>query len=69
MQVELDKSKVDSLLLPLLHEKVIRSLPAKTVIKKENLLQVKWGNGTVEGKVLFLVNENIANPIQGQQGE
>ena len=69
MQVELDKSKVDSLLLPLLHEKVIRSLPAKTVIKKENLLQVKWENGTVEGKVLFLVNENIANPIQGQQGE
>ncbi|MGE7998756.1 sporulation protein YqfD [Lysinibacillus sp. NPDC093190] len=69
MQVELDESKIDSLLIPLLHEKVLRSLPAKTVIKKENLLQVKWGNGTVEGKVLFLVNENIASPIQGPQGE
>ncbi|WP_155591645.1 sporulation protein YqfD [Lysinibacillus cavernae] len=69
MQVELDESKIESLLIPLLHEKVLRSLPAKSIIKKENLLQVKWGNGTVEGKVLFLVNENIASPIQGLQGE
>ncbi|KOY80942.1 sporulation protein YqfD [Lysinibacillus macroides] len=69
MQVELDESKIESLLIPLLHEKVLRSLPAKTIIKKENLLQAKWGNGTVEGKVLFLINENIANPIQGLQGE
>ncbi|MGY4796549.1 sporulation protein YqfD [Lysinibacillus fusiformis] len=69
MQVELDESKIESLLIPLLHEKVLRSLPAKTIIKKENLLQAKWGNGTVEGKVLFLVNENIASPIQGLQGE
>ncbi|UZM98414.1 hypothetical protein OL548_27745 [Lysinibacillus sp. MHQ-1] len=50
-------------------KKVIRSLPAKSIIKKENLLQAKWGNGTVEGKVLFLVNENIASPIHGLQGE
>ncbi|MEK5487532.1 sporulation protein YqfD [Lysinibacillus sp. FSL M8-0355] len=69
MQVELDESKIESLLIPLLHEKVLRSLPAKTMIKKENLLQAKWENGTVEGKVLFLVNENIASPIQGLQGE
>ncbi len=69
MEVVLDKSKIDSLLMPLLHEKLLRSLPAKTVIKKENLLQAKWGNGTVEGKVLFLVNENIASPIHGSQGE
>ena len=69
VQVELDESKVETLLIPLLHEKVLRSLPAKTIIKKENLLQAKWGNGTVEGKVLFLVNENIASPIQGLQGE
>ncbi|MFJ7949954.1 sporulation protein YqfD [Lysinibacillus sp. NPDC096418] len=69
MQVELDESKVDSLLLPLLHEKMVRSLPSKSVIKKENLLQLKWGDGTVEGKVLFLVNENIAKPIHALQGE
>ncbi len=43
MQVELDKSKVDSLLLPLLHEKVIRSLPAKTVIKKRKPFTGKVG--------------------------
>ena len=68
-EVELDESKIESLLLPLLHEKMIRSLPSKTVIKKENLLQLKWGDGTVEGKVLFLVNENIASPIHALQGE
>ena len=43
MDVALDESKIESLLLPLLHEKMLRSLPAKTVIKKENLLQVKVG--------------------------
>jgi len=69
MDITLDESKIDTLLMPLLHEKMLQSLPAKTVIKKENLLQAKWGNGTVEGKVLFLVNENIASPIQGPQGE
>lgn len=69
MQIELDESKIESVLLPLLHEKILRSLPAKTVIKKENLLQVKWGDGTVEGKVLFLVNENIASKVYAQQGE
>lgn len=69
VEVELDESKIETLILPLLHEKMLRSLPAKTVIKKENLLQLKWENGTVEGKVLFLVNENIASPIQALQGE
>ncbi|MFY0521191.1 sporulation protein YqfD [Lysinibacillus sp. UGB7] len=69
IQVVLDESKIDSLLMPLLHEKMLRSLPPKTIIKKENLLQAKWVNGTVEGKVLFLVNENIASPIHGSQGE
>lgn len=69
IEVELDESTIETLILPLIHEKMIRSLPAKTVIKKENLLQVKWENGTVEGKVLFLVNENIARPIHALQGE
>ena len=69
MEVKLDESKIETLILPLLHEKMLRSLPDKTVIKKENLLQVKWENGTVEGKVLFLVNENIASPKQALQGE
>ncbi|MEG0450032.1 MAG: sporulation protein YqfD [Lysinibacillus sp.] len=67
--IELDESKVETLLMPLLHEKIIQSLPAKTVIKKENLLHVKWSDDTVEGKVLFLINENIASPQPVEQGE
>ncbi|GLC88572.1 sporulation protein YqfD [Lysinibacillus piscis] len=68
MTFELNESTIESLLLPLLHEKIIRSLPMKTLIKKENLLQVKWENGTVEGKILYLINENIANPITDSHG-
>lgn len=53
MQVELDESKIETLLIPLLHEKVLRSLPAKTIIKKENLLQAKWGMVQLKGKFYF----------------
>ena len=35
MQVELDESKIETLLIPLLHEKVLRSLPAKQSSRKK----------------------------------
>ncbi|MFP3813499.1 stage IV sporulation protein, partial [Bacillus sp. SIMBA_005] len=30
MEITLDESKIDTLLMPLLHEKMLQSLPAKT---------------------------------------
>ena len=59
-KVTLDKNAVEDMIVPLLHQKYLRDLPPKTVIKKEKLLNVTIDNDTVKGKVLFLINENIA---------
>lgn len=66
---ELSEKQVESLILPLLHEKILKSLPPKTVIKKENILHVTFDDDKVKGKVLFLVNENIAVPVPIVQDE
>ena len=60
---ELSEEQIDSFILPLLHEKILKSLPPKTIIKKENILHVTFDDDKVKGKVLFLVNENIAKRI------
>ncbi|MEO4052242.1 sporulation protein YqfD [Solibacillus sp. CAU 1738] len=65
----LTEENLESRILPLLHEKMIQSLPAKSRIKKENLLHVTFEDGKVKGKVLFLVNENIAKRYPIDQGE
>lgn len=65
----ISEEDVDSIVLPLLHEKMIRSLPLKSTIKSEKLLHVYTDDDTVKGKVLFLVNENIAKPHPIHQGE
>ena len=60
---------IEKVILPLLHEKMIRSLPLKSTIKSEKLLHVYADDDTVKGKVLYLVNENIATPHPIHQGE
>ncbi len=65
----LTEENVETKILPLLHEKMIQSLPAKSRIKKENLLHVTFDDDKVKGKVLFLVNENIAVRYPIDQGE
>lgn len=65
----LTEENLETRILPLLHEKMIQSLPAKSRIKKENLLHVTFDDGKVKGKVLFLVNENIAVRYPIDQGE
>ncbi|WP_332646936.1 sporulation protein YqfD [Lysinibacillus sp. 54212] len=65
----LSEEDVESYIMPLLHTKILQSLPPKTTIKKENLLHVTFDNDTVKGQVLFLVNENIATPQPIYQGE
>lgn len=66
---ELSEEQIESFILPLLHEKILRSLPPKTVIKKENILHVSFDDDKVKGKVLFLVNENIAKEYPIDQGD
>ncbi|HWL22987.1 MAG TPA: sporulation protein YqfD [Ureibacillus sp.] len=66
---EITENQIESFILPLLHEKILKSLPPKTIIKKENILHVSFDGDKVKGKVLFLVNENIAKPYPISQGE
>lgn len=66
---ELSEEHIESFILPLLHEKILQSLPPKTVIKKENILHVSFDDDKVKGKVLFLVNENIAKEYPIGQGD
>ena len=63
LRKKLSEKQIESFILPLLHEKILKSLPPKTIIKKENLLHVTFDDDKVKGKVLFLVNENIAKSI------
>lgn len=58
----LTEEHIESRILPLLHEKMSQSLPMKSRIKKENLLHIQFEGGKVKGKVLYLINENIAKP-------
>ena len=67
--IAIDEQQMDSVILPLLHEKMLRTLPLKSTIKSENILHVYTDDDTVKGKVLFLVNENIAKPLPIHQGE
>nr|WP_106780003.1 sporulation protein YqfD [Lysinibacillus timonensis] len=66
---EITEDQIESFILPLLHEKILKSLPPKTIIKKENILHVSFDGDKVKGKVLFLVNENIAKPYPIQNEE
>lgn len=65
----LSEEDLDTIIRPLLHKKILQSLPPKTTIKSEKILQVTFDNDTVKGQVLFLVNENIATPYPIYQGE
>lgn len=66
---EITEDTVKQLVMPLLHQKIVRSLPLKTIVKKQNLLHVQIDDDTVKGKVLFLINENIAKTQPVNQGE
>ncbi|WP_158582930.1 sporulation protein YqfD [Lysinibacillus yapensis] len=66
---EITEEQIESFILPLLHEKILKSLPPKTIIKKENVLHVSFDDDKVKGKVLFLVNENIAENYPIDQGD
>lgn len=66
---KISEQDIETVILPLLHEKMIHSLPLESAIKAEKLLHVSADDDTVKGKVLYLVNENIAKPHLIHQGE
>ncbi|QFF99479.1 hypothetical protein PB01_11930 [Psychrobacillus glaciei] len=65
----LDKQSMKKLIRPLLYQKIINELPAGTQILEDKILQVTIQNDKVKGKVLFLINENIAIPQVIPQGD
>lgn len=58
--VNIDEESLESYVLPLLEMKMLKILSENTVIKAEKLLHTSIQDDTVNGKVLFLINENIA---------
>ncbi len=68
-EVTLNDDTIDTYLLPLLEHKLLSKSPANTVIKSQKILHVDVGDDTVKGKVLFLMNENIAQYQPFLQGD
>lgn len=65
----LEEESLEKLLVPLLREKLLTGLSEGAIIKEEKILHVTSDNDTLKGKILFLINENIAKrqPIQGEE--
>lgn len=66
---ELNENSIERLIRPLLFQKIIHDLPAGTQILEDKVLQVSIQNDKVKGKILLLVNENIAIPQVIPQGD
>lgn len=69
VQMTLEDESIENLLIPLLKHKLTETLSEGAIIKEENLLQVTIDNDTVKGKIIFLVNENIAKKQPIHQGD
>lgn len=66
---ELDEKSIERLIRPLLFQKIMNELPAGTQLLEDKVLQVSIQNDKVKGKVLLLINENIAIPQVIPQGD
>ncbi|MFF2754273.1 sporulation protein YqfD [Psychrobacillus sp. NPDC058041] len=65
----LNEQSMEKLIRPLLYQKIFNELPTGTQILEDKILQVTIQNDKVKGKVLFLINENIAIPQVIPQGD
>ena len=59
-QFELIKGMEETVLIPLLKNKLLSESFSKAIIKDENILHVTFDNDKVSGTILFLINDNIA---------
>ena len=65
----LTKESAPKYIMPLLEQKMLQQLPINTTIKNQKLLHLTMDNDTVKGKILFLINENIAQIQPFTQGD
>ena len=68
-EVTLNEENLGDYLLPILEHKLLSKSPANTVIKSQKILHVDVVDDTVKGKILFLMNENIAKYQPFLQGD
>lgn len=66
---KLTKETAPKYIMPLLEQKMLQQLPLNSTIKNQKLLHLTIDNDTVKGKMLFLINENIAQIQPFAQGD
>ncbi|MFJ7826830.1 sporulation protein YqfD [Psychrobacillus sp. NPDC096623] len=65
----LTEESIERLIRPLLFQKILKELPAGTQLLEDKVLQVSIQDDKVKGKILLLINENIAIPHVIPQGD
>ena len=65
----LTEKSIENLIRPLLFQKIIKELPTGTQLLEDKVLQVSIQDDKVKGKILLLINENIAIPYVIHQGD
>lgn len=65
----LTEESIEHLIRPLLFQKIIKELPTGTQLLEDKVLQVSIQDDKVKGKILLLINENIAIPHVIPQGD
>lgn len=65
----LTEESIERLIRPLLFQKIIKELPTGTQLLEDKVLQVSIQDDKVKGKILLLINENIAIPHVIPQGD
>ena len=65
----LTDESIEHLIRPLLFQKIIKELPPGTQLLEDKVLQVSIQDDKVVGKILLLINENIAIPHVIPQGD
>ena len=68
-QLELKEGMEETILIPLLKNKLLSESLSKAVIQEEKILHVSFDNDKVSGTVLFLINDNIAVKRPISQGD
>ena len=68
-QFELQEGMEEEVIIPLLKYKILTETQSDLIIKDENILHLTFDNDTVEGTILFLMNENIAIKRPLPQGD
>lgn len=67
--LELNEEMEQTVLIPLIKQKLLSEREATLMIKEEKVLHVTFDNDRVNGTILFLVNDNIAVKRTISQGD